>query len=96
MTGPIQRKVYDAIPVTGVYERDLLQKMVGRFSHGSIESALAWLLQRGYIKKAGDKSRPIYVRSETAKVVYTNIKALRPEVTETMRTMHSNFEENPR
>ena len=96
MKQSVALKVFDAISHNGVYERDLLHKLVGTLSQHSIEEALAWLSERRYIKRAGDKARPIYVRMESAKTVYTNIRPGSAKETDIMLQMHSNFEEKPR
>lgn len=92
----IIRKVYDAIPPSSVYERDLQHKLAGSLSQHHIALAVQFLINRRYIKRAGDSARPILVRSEAAKVVYSNIAPLTPPVAYTLTTMHSNFEEKPR
>lgn len=90
------RKVFDAIPPSGVYERDLQHKLVGSLSRHHVKLAVQFLIQRAYIKRAGDAGRSILVRRESAKTVYTNIAPLALPVAETLLTMHSNFEEKPR
>jgi hypothetical protein len=89
----LKRVIFDLIKIDGVYERDLLHKLVARYSQRSIEDTLAFLLERRFIKRAGDKIRPIYVRIESARVVYANIAPTAPGTEQTLLTMHSNFEE---
>jgi hypothetical protein len=81
------------ISVNGIYERDLLHKLVANYSQKSIEDVIAFLMERGFIKRCGDKIRPIYVRMESARVVYQCIVPLAPGTEQTLLTMHSNFEE---
>lgn len=60
---------FAAVPRTGVYERDLLTKMVKQYPQSEIEVALAVLSGQGFIKKAGCSARPIYVRMKTPAIV---------------------------
>jgi hypothetical protein len=89
----LKRKIFDMIKVNGIYERDLFQRLINSYSQKSIEDVIAFLTERGFIKKCGDKVRPIYVRKESAKVVYQHISPLAPGTEQTLLKMHSNFEE---
>jgi hypothetical protein len=89
----LKRIIFDLVKIDGIYERDLLHKLVARYSQRSIEDTLAFLMERGFIKRCGDKIRPMYVRMESARVVYQCIVPLAPGTEQTLLTMHSNFEE---
>ena len=88
------RKIYDLIPVDGIYERDLLHKLVDHHCQKSVEDALAFLIERQFVKSAGDKIRPMFVRRASVRVVYANILPATPDTEQTLLKMHSNFEEN--
>jgi len=89
----LKRVVFDMIKVTGIYERDLLHKLVAHYSQKSIEDVIAFLSERGFIKRCGDKIRPMYVRKESARVVYQHLVPLESGTEQTLLKMHSNFEE---
>jgi hypothetical protein len=89
----LKRVIFDMIKVNGIYERDLLHRLVQYYSQRSIEDTLAFLMERGFIKRCGDKIRPIYVRMESARVVYQHLFPLAPGTEQTLLKMHSNFEE---
>ena len=89
----LKRIIFDLVKIDGIYERDLLHKLVARYSQRSIEDTLAFLMERKFIKRAGGKTRPIYVRMESARVVYQHIAPLAPGTEQTLLKMHSNFEE---
>lgn len=90
----LKRKIFDLVPIDGVYERDLLHKLVGHYSQKSVEDTIAFLIERRFIKRAGDKIRPMFIRTESARVVYANILPLKAGAEQPLLTMHSNFEEN--
>jgi len=85
------KAVFENIPRNGRYERDLLHSMVHKFSQKNIEDALKWLCERGFVRKCGDATRPLYVRLATASVVYTNITPLDEWSTTVMLELHSAF-----
>jgi hypothetical protein len=89
----LKRVIFDMIKIDGIYERDLLHKLVANYSQKSIEDVIAFLMERGFIKRCGDKIRPIYVRKESARVVYQHIIPLAPGTEQILLEMHSNFEE---
>lgn len=89
----LKRVIFDLIKIDGIYERDLLHTLVARYSQRSVEDTLAFLMERKFIKRAGDKIRPIYVRMESARVVYANIAPTASGAEQPLLTMHSNFEE---
>jgi len=89
----LKRIIFDLVKIDGIYERDLLHKLVARYSQRSIEDTLDFLMERKFIKRAGDKTRTIYVRMESAKVVYRHIVPLPTGAEQTLLKMHSNFEE---
>lgn len=89
----LKRVIFDLVSINGIYERDLLHKLVGHYSQRSIEDTLAFLMERNFIKRAGDKTRPIFVRLESKRVVYCQIIPLAPGTEQTLLKMHSNFEE---
>ena len=85
--------IYDVVTVDGRYEQDVMNDFLLRFSRNEIEKALAWLCQRGHLRKCGDKVRPIYVRRENASARYTNI--FPANGVEMLLQMHSNFTGKP-
>lgn len=89
----LKRIIFDLVKINGIYERDLLHKLVNHYTQRSIEDTLAFLIERKFIKRAGDKARPIYVRMESARVVYALLVPLAPGTEQTLLKMHSNFEE---
>ena len=89
----LKRIIFALVGVSGVYQRALLHKLVQLYSQRSIEDTLAFLMERKFIKRAGDKIRPIYVRLESARVVYANIAPAAPGTEQSLLTMSSNFEE---
>ena len=93
MPDNLKRKVFDLVKVDGVYEKDLLHKLVGCYSQKSVEDTIAFLIERRFIKRAGDKIRPMFIRVESARVVYANLRPLAPGTEQTLLKMHSNFEE---
>lgn len=91
----LMRKIFNMIPADGIYEHDLLIKLAGYYSETAITGAMDYLLERKFIKRAGCKDRPIYVRMEPRRVVFTNIKALPTGAENILLQMHSNFQESP-
>lgn len=99
MTKPLnlRRVIFDKVKVTGIYERDLLMQLaIEGHSTSKVVEAIDYLAGRGYIRKCGDKIRPLYVRSESARVVYQNLTPLDQRAAQVLLQMHSNFEENAR
>lgn len=97
MTKPLnlRRVIFDKIKVTGIYERDLLMQLAAEgYSPSKVDEEINFLAGRGYIRKCGDKIRPLYVRSESAKVVYQNLTPLHQKAAQILLQMHSNFMEN--
>lgn len=97
MTKPLnlRRVIFDKIKVTGIYERDLLMALATEgHSPSKVDEAIDYLAGRGYIRKCGDKIRPLYVRMESAKVVYQNLTPLDHKAAQVLLQMHSNFMEN--
>ena len=82
-------ELWQMIPADGRYERDILHAMVSRWPQARVEKELAWLCERGYLRRCGDKIRPIYVRMSRT-VRYSNIAPLTIE--NVLLQMHQNFE----
>lgn len=86
--------IFEAVTVNGRYEKDLLNDYLVRYSRAEIEAALAWLLERGHLRKCGSPLMPLYARPERP-VRYTNIRPIHGE--DVLLQMHSNFAtEKPR
>lgn len=85
--------VWDAIPVTGRYEQDVLNDFLTRWSHHEITKALEWLCKHGHLRKCGGGVRPLYARPER-RFHYTNVRPV-TGVVGMLLTMHRNFITQP-
>ena len=95
MPNPDPRKIageiYDVVPIKGRYEQDIFNDFLLRYARYSIKEALSWLVDRGHLRKCGTTLRPLYVRSFSRGVRYTNIRPVHGE--DVLLQMHANFPE---
>jgi hypothetical protein len=95
MSESLDEKIFDMVPKSGRYERDILFKLINVYPQRTIEIALERLCNAGHLRKCGDKARPLYVRMVTPKVFYSGIAPAPAASATSMLQMHSNFEERP-
>jgi len=88
-------KIFELVPKSGRYERDILFKLINEFPQKTIEACLEQLCAAGHLRKCGDKVRPLYVRMVTPKVFYSGIAPAPTAAATSMLKMHSNFEDRP-
>jgi len=89
--GALPSKIFELVPKSGRYERDILFKLINEYPQKTIEACLEQLCAAGHLRKCGDKVRPFYIRMTTPKVFYNGC-APAPTKTETsLLQMHSNF-----
>ena len=87
----LAEKIFDMVPKSGRYERDILFKLINSYSQNTVETALAQLCAAGHLRKCGDKIRPLYVRMVTPKVFYDGCAPAPSQAVADMLQMHSNI-----
>ena len=92
---PLHEKIFDMVPKSGRYERDILFKLINEYPQKTIEAMLEALCQKGHLRKCGDKIRPLYVRMVTPKVFYDGCAPAPSQTATSLLQMHSNFEDRP-
>jgi len=90
----LAQAIWSGVPVTGRYEADIVNTLLGGWSRHEIDKALKWLVERGHLRRCGDAVRPLYARPERS-IRYDNIRPLHG-MTAALLAMHSNFTEDRR
>lgn len=68
----LERDIWESVTVNGRYESDVYNDFLLRSPHRRIARALDWLVERGHLRRCGDRARPLYARPERT-YRYTNI-----------------------
>jgi len=88
-------KIFDMVPKSGRYERDILFKLINEYPQKTVEECLEQLCAAGHLRKCGDKIRPLYVRMVTPKVFYNGCAPAPSQTATALMQMHSNFKDGP-